>query len=287
MKNMSIYLGAGALALAFAAISPDLGLFTSSSAQAQGVKATSGGAEPAKATDKALVKGKEMTVTTSDGVVIHGLYGAGQAGKGGVVFLPMLGRTHSDYAALQGQFQAAGFHTLSIDLRGHGASTKVEGQEEAVSFERFRAEDFNKMPQDVKAAVAWLKVQPGVGRDISLVGASIGANVALIYGASDPKISRVALLSPGLEYKGVAAEDALMSYGKRPLFMAVSREDSYAGKSVLVFDAMSPSETKEVKIFTGAGHGTRMFEREPTLAKDLVNWISGVSPEVPEVPETP
>lgn len=87
-------------------------------------------------------------------------------------------------------------------MRGHGKSVNQNG-----TFQSFTPNDFNKMKLDVKAAKQFLVTQKGINpKNIAIVGASIGANVALKYAAVDPSIKAVVLLSPGLHYKGVIKE---------------------------------------------------------------------------------
>lgn len=74
----------------------------------------------------------------------------------------------------------AGFPMLLVDARGHGRSDPT---------------DFMSMPrfaEDVGAAVAWLRAQPGVDPDrIALVGHSVGAGASLLAAARDPRIAAV------------------------------------------------------------------------------------------------
>jgi acetyl esterase/lipase len=131
------------------------------------------------------------------------------------------------------------------------------------------------MPADVETAVAWMRQKTSVDpARISLVGASIGANLALKVGAADPRIENVALLSPGLDYKGLLTEAAVEAYGKRPIFIAVSREDAYSSKSSLLLDASAKGK-HFLQIYTGAGHGTKMFAKEPGLETSLQSWLDG------------
>ena len=47
---------------------------------------------------------------------------------------------------------------------------------------------------------------------IGLAGASIGANLALLDAADDPGVMSVALLSPGIDYRGLRTEAAMKKY---------------------------------------------------------------------------
>jgi len=223
----------------------------------------------------------EVSMATSDGVGLFGVYSAGRTNGPGVVLLHQHGRAHDEWRFLTDSLQRAGFHVLAIDLRGHGKS--VTRGESSLELSDFKITDYAAMQQDVVAAVAWLRAQGEVDGDrVAIIGSSLGANLALVYAASDPRVRQVAMLSPGLDYKGVGTEEAIQTYGDRPLFMAVSREDNYSAKSVLVLDATSTSASKELRIFTGAGHGTKMLAREPALETALLTWLNEpISQSVP------
>ena len=217
---------------------------------------------------------RDVTMTTSDGVVISGVYRPGKKSGPAVLLLHMVGRTAEDWKYMAENFQRNGYHVLAIDLRGHGKS--IRQGDKTLDFQSFTDDDYQKMSEDVAAAVTWLRGQADVDGDkVAIVGASIGANLGLKYAAGDARISHVAMLSPGLEYKGVEIEGAIQQYGDRPIFLAVSREDNYSAKSVLVLEATSTSQRKEMRIFTGAGHGTKMLSREPGLESTLLAWLNG------------
>lgn len=214
-----------------------------------------------------------VSLSSSDGVSLFAAYRPGRAGGPAVVLVHQNGRDHEEWAFLEDSLQRGGYHVLAVDLRGHGKSMTQAGK--TLDPAQFTSDDFRAMTHDVEAAVTWLRGRPDVdSARIALVGASLGANLVLAYAAGDPRIDHVAMLSPGLDYKGVTTEDAIQRYGARALFMAVSREDNYSAKSVLVLDASSPSAQKEMKIFTGAGHGSRMLNREPSLETALLTWLN-------------
>ena len=74
-----------------------------------------------------------------------------------------------------------------IDLRGHGRSTETDEQ---------TTNDSNHLAADVHAAIGWMQ-RNGAER-VSLIGAELGANIALNVAANAPDIEKVVLLSPGL-----------------------------------------------------------------------------------------
>lgn len=208
---------------------------------------------------------QEVTFRTDDGVAIAGsLYLPARPGPA-VLLLHALGRTREDWQPVATRLADAGFVALAIDLRGHGASGPLP--------EGTSLEDLTRMVADVKAARAFLATRREVVPNrIGIAGASIGANLAILFAAGDPTVRSLALLSPGIDYRGLRPEAALARYGDRPALLVSSQEDSYSTNSVRKL-AKSGAGVREVKILNGAGHGTAMIDRQPDLAPALVDWF--------------
>lgn len=180
----------------------------------------------------------------------------------GVLLLHMWRGQKEDWAPFATRLQEAGYAVLVLDLRGHGESG---GSAEPVE------------PQlwidDVVQAWQVLAEQPEVdGQRTAIIGASIGANLALRAAAELEQVQAVALLSPGLEYHGVTTEDGMAAYGERPVLIAAAEGDTYAADSAheLVERAQgSPVLT----LYPGSAHGTDLFATQPDLAHLLLGWL--------------
>lgn len=212
-------------------------------------------------------KEKDVSVVelkTEDGVRIKGTYYRPAATHTpGIVLLHMLGRNRNDWAAFAGKLQDAGYGVIAIDLRGHGDSG---GKRE-----------WAKMVRDAAVATEFLRQQSEIDpHRILIVGASIGANVAINYAAHDATISGVALLSPGLDYRGVKTEEAVREYAARSLFIAASQEDSYAAQSSQKLAALAQGP-HTLLILKNQGHGTQMLGKENGLEEALFQWFAEVA----------
>jgi dienelactone hydrolase len=208
---------------------------------------------------------QEVTFHTDDGVAIAAsLYLPARPGPG-VILLHALSRTREDWQMVAARLADAGFVTLAIDLRGHGASGPLP--------QGASLEDLTGMLADVKAARAFLATRHDVAPNrIGIAGASIGANLAILFAAGDPTVRSLALLSPGIDYRGLRPEAAMKKYGDRPALLVASQEDNYAANSARQL-AGSGSGVRDVRILTGAGHGTAMIGRQPDLTATLVDWF--------------
>lgn len=206
------------------------------------------------------------SLTTADGVVLQASYGQpAKPSTNGVVFVHMNGRSKEDWAGVAEACWNAGSWVVTVDLRGMGANVPAGTTPPALT-----PDDYQKMTQDVNAAVAYLRGK-GVTK-VALVGAELGANLAINVAAEDPAVADVVLLSPGMVYQGVIATDAVKRYGARPLLMVASTEDAYAAQSVARFEQLASGD-KHVEMYENAGKGTRMLNRAPELEGYLVGWI--------------
>ncbi|MBI4451147.1 alpha/beta fold hydrolase [Candidatus Woesearchaeota archaeon] len=195
---------------------------------------------------------------SDDGVRIAYTFLPG-AGETGIILLHMLDRNRHDWDTFAQQLQSAGYAVVAIDFRGHGDS---QGK-----WKDFTDKDFNAMVKDVAAAKQFL-AQQGAKR-IIVIGGSIGANIALNYAATDKDVVGAVLLSPGLDYRGVKTESAMASV-RVPVLIVASEEDKYSADSARKLAGMNTEA--QLKIYAGAGHGTRMFDTTD-LAQVSMDWL--------------
>ncbi len=197
------------------------------------------------------------TATTQDGYTIaYQLYPA-KAGSPAVILLHMLRRSRTDWDSVAKWLQKNGYTVVAIDLRGHGLSSG--------NWEQFTPEDFNKMTLDVAAAKGVLENTGADLKRISIIGASIGANLAYKYAATDTDVKTVVLLSPGLEYRGVKLTEQLA----KPFLVVASKEDEYSAQTA---QELARNQYAKVIMYENAGHGTNMFVKNE-LAPSILQWL--------------
>jgi pimeloyl-ACP methyl ester carboxylesterase len=216
------------------------------------------------------VASEAVTFDTSDGWEIHATYRNAGEGKPAAILLHMLPADRHSYDDLGPKLAAAGFNVLAPDSRGHGESLKHDGKVER--YTEFGDAEYRSSVADVAAAKAFLAAKGADTSRTVIVGASIGANFALDYAASDADVRAIALLSPGLSYHGVATADAMSAYGGRPAYLAASEEDTYAAESVGKLHEIAGNA--ELALFENAGHGTNILVAEPSFADKLVTWLA-------------
>ena len=215
-----------------------------------------------------------ISLTTSDGVHLAGVasYPA-TAAQGGVLLIHMLPATKESWVSWHGPLNEIGYLTLAIDLRGHGASQ--EQKSHRLDYRTFSEKDHQTSYLDITASLDWLTRElDSQAPYLGIIGASIGANLALAALASDPQFSWAVLLSPGRNYHGLETAPVLPKLRpQQHLLLLASEEDTEAVSTVAALAKERPTDTT-ARILTGLGHGTTMAERQPNLISDIVKWIN-------------
>lgn len=221
----------------------------------------------------AYAAGRPVTLQSLDGVTIAGEYfeavarpssfapRASEDKAPGVVLVHMLSRNKGDWGSLPDRIRDAGINALTIDLRGHGQSSGS-------------AQSLPDMVQDVRAAAQWLATRPNVRGDaIAIVGASLGASLALLAAAEVPQARAIGVISPSLDYRGLRTDTALLErLGSRAVWLAASAEDPLALRTLRDM-AAEPSGPREQVVSKTAAHGTPLLDRDPDVARSLVDWL--------------
>jgi dienelactone hydrolase len=210
------------------------------------------------------VEPQTVTFTTRDGVQITGsLFLPDKHPAPAVVLLHMMARSRHDWDGAAQKLADAGIAALSIDFRRGGQSqTGPNG-----------GDDLADLALDAEAARVYLTARPEIaaGR-IGIAGASVGANVAAIVAGADASVRSLALLSPSLEYRNLRMEPSLRKFGSRPALLVASSEDPYALRSARGMVNMGAGP-RELRVLSGAGHGTVMLSRDADLVSALVDWF--------------
>lgn len=231
---------------------------------------------------------------TTDGVQMVGEFlKPADSMKPVVILLHGLGSNRPEFEPFAKYLSQRGIGVLYYDLRGHGDSIlKKNGQK--VVYQSFTQAGWQNMVSDVGSAVKALEVKYKIpAGKIAVGGASVGANVAFRYAAQNRDAPFALLLSPGIDYQGVATHDVVPKYndpiylnGKRsvlgrPLLIAVSRGDGYSYQSAMALRTMCSNYYIPLRLFEEsptAGHGVQLFQRaspdKPSLLEQkIVSWI--------------
>lgn len=217
----------------------------------------------------------EVRIPTSDGVLITGDYMTPEtvSGSAAVLLLHMMPSNRASWSAFMLHLAENGYASFAIDLRGHGES-RQRSDGRSLDYETFSDEDHQRSIHDVIAAAAFLEEKGH--RVVHVGGASIGANLALWYGAEYGTATSVFLLSPGIDYRGIKTLPRAARLTATALFIAASKDDARSGGDAdimarQIYDAAAVP--KEIEIFETGGHGTDMFRAHPELMDVLIRWM--------------
>ncbi len=226
-----------------------------------------------------------VRLTTADDVgIIATYYPAERDRAPAVLLLHALNRDRSEWNDFALLLQRNGIAALSIDFRGHGESIRklTAAGPVGLKLQDFTDRDLQDMLLDVEAAVDWLQTQSEIDKKhIALIGASFGANIALRYAALNEDLAGVAVLSPGVNYRGIRTDDVVRQLGVMPLRIFVSSDDPFAfesSKRLVEIRKKSGIGTadKELTICTGNLHGVPMLKGVRNLPQILLNWFKQV-----------
>ena len=191
-------------------------------------------------------------------------YGSpGKVENRGVILLHTLNSSQDAWNDFAAELQDSNFEVMTLDFRGHGASTG--------NWQRFDEADFRQLVNDAAEAVEYLR-DINTDMNIAVVGAGIGANVAVQLADRDPAIAAVALLSPNYEYKGIKITAATAQY-TRPVYYIVSQDDSESYTATTELYATAPSTAKQLQVYETGGRGTKLLRHQPELSQLLIHWL--------------
>jgi hypothetical protein len=187
------------------------------------------------------------------------------------ILLTMPGSTRESWDPLVQRAQREGYACLVVDVTPLDAA----GNPVKSDVRHYTADDWAAVLDGIRAAKAAV-LERGADRDNLYVGgAGVTANLALRYAHGDTDIHGTILLSPGLEYSGIAIASIMREFGQRPVFIAVTEGDAYAHSSSLQLHAMARGFC-ELRVYDGAAHGTDMFGASGNVVDQLMLWLKSI-----------
>jgi alpha-beta hydrolase superfamily lysophospholipase len=211
---------------------------------------------------------EKITFKTKDGVTITGNYFKPQKKQAPVfLLLHMMPATKESWNEFAAIIQKNGYAALAIDMRGHGESTDRNGIK--LDYKEFKDEEHRNSMNDIVSAMEFLAGQSDVDMSrIAMAGASIGANLALWQAAIDKNVRLIMLISPGLNYRGILADELAPGF-KGHVYILVSEGDAKSADISRKLAGIFSGETK-LEVLKGDLHGTNMFN--PEIMNDILKW---------------
>ncbi|MDE2102780.1 MAG: alpha/beta fold hydrolase [Patescibacteria group bacterium] len=219
---------------------------------------------------------EKISLTTKDNKSISGNFFPAENARGWVIYLHMMPSAKESWNRIAGRLARDGYSGLAIDLRGHGES---EGGPNGYKY--FSDAEHQASINDVEAAFDFLLSKGARAGHIRLIGASIGANLAIEFFSKHKEFPSAVFLSAGTNYRGVSALRAAenLSPGQSALFLT-SRDDlgadgSNPEQNEAIISSLPSGVKAEKVIYNSAGHGTNILQtkEDPDPEELIVSFI--------------
>ena len=181
--------------------------------------------------------GEHVSFTTSDGIILRGhLYGDGATG---VILAHMFPADQSDWTDFAQVLAAHGYQALTFDFRGFTESEGPVGTQFA--------------DRDLSAAYQFMSSR--VSRIFTL-GASLGAEAAILVAAREP-VAGIVCISTPISFGGLNVEQAILRVRAPILFVTSADDPLVAGQPEILYRlAEAP---KSFVVYPGRAHGTAIL----------------------------
>jgi dienelactone hydrolase len=173
-----------------------------------------------------------------------------------VLLLPAEGGKKEDWLPLAARLHQGGYGVLALDWSRHDTA----GREALLA--------------DAHAGFEFLRAQKKVdAARIGLVGAELGASVALDFAAREPLARLVVLLSPLSDGEWEPAGSSMRDYGFRPLLLLANREDIGSRPAISTLAEAAQGHT-EAEVWSGSfARGTQMLTDSPDMSKRILEFL--------------
>ena len=211
-----------------------------------------------------LPEPERVSVTAADGLVMVGdFYRVPNATEPlpTVLLQHMLSGNRDQWLPLIPPLLEAGYHVLTVDLRGFGETRGTRSMEGSIDDTRFWFE--------------WLHAQPDVQGDaLALVGGSFGAVPALAGCAPEPGCLTSILISPG-DFP-LLNEALYASMSDRSVLFMVGRTDNVLYDTLRMFERTTGEAA--MTVYNSSVHGTDMFRERSTqrasATAQVIHWLN-------------
>ncbi|MEM0951809.1 MAG: alpha/beta fold hydrolase [Cyanobacteria bacterium P01_H01_bin.74] len=196
-----------------------------------------------------------------------------------IILLHGLGKTHLAWGDLPAVLVQSGYAVFSVDLRGHGKSSKTVNNN-AVTWRRFTAEHWKNIHNDITAVLQYFRENlafPEVNTEsVGLIGEKLGANIATFAAKDNKSVKTMILISPGLDFKGIVPSQAIVDYNHSVLMM-VGKADAYTTESAERLYKWVLGK-KSLQIYKKIPEDTHRFSKGSALGENILTWLTAHFP---------
>jgi pimeloyl-ACP methyl ester carboxylesterase len=175
-----------------------------------------------------------------------------------VLLLHQINGSQAQWKPLIPELLSEGYSVLAVDMRGFGAT---RGQI-----------NWKLAEGDVATMLAWLRgIQSIDGKQIAIVGASMGANLAIRGCANDPQCTVAIALSPGVEYFGITTDDAIQKMRDRSVLLVAGQIDRESANGVKKLATLATGNIM-ARLYNSGRHGIELFAYDD-LIPTMLRWL--------------
>lgn len=160
---------------------------------------------------------------------------------------------------------------VTLDMQGNGQSVNIG------TWDSFDTDAYRAMKTDViDLGTKYIAPTHPSVKTYYVVGSGFGSTVALLTAIQEHRVTKIAMLSPGMEYKGVSIESAIPDYTQEMLLVS-STGDGYSAQSVGQISSMANKLQVFKASYDGSAHGTALFDATESsndkLSDDLISFL--------------
>jgi alpha-beta hydrolase superfamily lysophospholipase len=194
-----------------------------------------------------------VSLRASDGLVLRASwYPAARRSGSAVLLLHEMCGNRNAWAPFLADLSAAGVDALAVDLRGFG--------------ETGGAMQWSGEVADARAWLGWLRAQAGVER-VGTLGAGLGAKLALVACAAEPRCLAAAALSPYGKFT-----PAELDFRDRAVFLVGVRGDDVKSALAVRGIAADVQGDATIRLIAGIEPGIAAVA-EAGMLGDVVAWL--------------
>lgn len=214
---------------------------------------------------------EKSELLTAEGRKLSTVFYSAENPSGWAILIHMMPATKESWEYFAGRLVESGYSSIAFDLRGHGES---EGGPDG--YKRFSDADHQAGIRDVESAWEFLKSKGATPENTCLVGASIGANLALQFLSENPEFKKAALLSAGLDYRGIKTLELVKKLVKDQEVLLISSSDDQGNldENRKLYDAGRAKAGAGMLSLNDGGHGTDMLLSDETdVSSAIINFF--------------
>lgn len=226
----------------------------------------------------------EIQFTTSDGFRLAGtLFPARADGPRapGLVLVHALGADRSAWMPFALAAQRRGYACMAYDVRGHGQSTVWRAG--SVSYQSFDNGEWRDAALDIEAAHRELIRRGADPENTAVVGADIGAALALFHADRTDDIQALVMVSPLPRHNGLDLDPLIRQSGRRPVLLIAAEGDSPSASEAMRLKELAPGFS-ELRLYPGTAHGTDLLAASPNVIEEILLWLDPIIGETKKVP---